>query len=139
MVFQSLSWYKGWMSEKKMVLVVEDDEDIAYVLKTVLEDAGYSVFSLTDSTSVFEVIKTISPHLILLDIWMPGIDGLSITRQLKQRGSSFRVPIILLSATTDGKEQARLSGADDFIAKPFDMDNLLLKVQTYVPVSVTSH
>jgi CheY-like chemotaxis protein len=76
-------------------------------------------------------IKEDLPDLILLDIWMAGIDGREICKHLKNQSLTKYIPIILISANSDTEEIAKQAGADDFICKPFDMDNFLQKVAKY--------
>jgi DNA-binding response OmpR family regulator len=119
------------MSEnKKRVLVVDDDEDIADMMEMILENQGYSVNKIIRAEEVLG-IKEDLPDLILLDIWMSGIDGRDICRHLKNQPLTKHIPIILISANRDVQEIATTAGANDFICKPFDMDELLEKVEKY--------
>jgi DNA-binding response OmpR family regulator len=119
------------MSEnKKRILVVDDDEDIADMMEMILENQGYSVNTIIRAEEVLG-IKEDLPNLILLDIWMSGVDGRDICRHLKNQPLTKHIPIILISANRDIEEIAKTAGANDFICKPFDMDELLEKVEKY--------
>ncbi|MEP6594478.1 MAG: response regulator [Ginsengibacter sp.] len=115
----------------KNILVADDDEAVLDVLDTMLKTAGYNVTTMIDGDRVL-AIKENLPDLILLDIWMAGIDGRDICTHLKNQSSTKHIPIIFISANRDTEEIATSSGADDFIYKPFDMDDLLRKVAKYL-------
>ena len=92
---------------------------------------GYEVQSTAKGHTV-ERICDYLPDLLLLDIWMAGVDGRDICIHLKNQRLTKHIPIIMISANQDTKEIAREAGADDFIAKPFDMNNLLAKITQYI-------
>ena len=113
---------------KKKIVVADDDKDIVVVLSMMLEDAGYEVQSTANGHTVQKVCDYL-PDLLLLDIWMAGVDGRDICKQLKNQRLTKHIPIIMVSANQDTEKIAREAGADDFIAKPFDMDDLLTMVE----------
>ncbi len=117
--------------KKKKILVADDDEEVLNVLDIMLKTAGYSVTTMIEGEEVLS-IKENFPDLILLDILMAGIDGRDICKHLKNQASTKHIPIIFISANKDTEEIATHSGADDFIYKPFDMDDLLQKVAKYL-------
>lgn len=119
------------MSKKKKILVVDDDEAITESIQFILEDAGYSVITTIDSRQVPELLKQ-QPSLILLDIWMPGVDGRDVCQALKANDATKNIPVIMISATFNTKEIAEESGANDFIMKPFEMKKLLAKIAKYI-------
>ncbi len=116
--------------KKKKILVADDDEGILDVMGIMLESAGYSVTTIIRGEEVL-AIKEDLPDLILLDIWMEGIDGREICKYLKTQSSTKHIPVILISANSDTEEIATQAGADDFICKPFDRKALLQKVGKY--------
>ncbi len=118
------------MSQTK-VLVADDDTGILDAIKIILEDEGYAIQTTTDGDAV-KVLDGDLPQLILLDIWMSGHDGRDLCRLLKNRTATKHVPIILISATTDVDKMAIECGADDYIVKPFDLDELINKVKKYI-------
>lgn len=117
--------------KKKKILVADDDDEVLHVLDTMLTTAGYSVTTMTQGEEVLAIKKDL-PDLILLDIWMAGIDGRKICKHLKGRSSTKHIPVIFISANKDTEVIATHAGADDFIYKPFDMDDLLQKVAKYL-------
>jgi DNA-binding response OmpR family regulator len=112
----------------KKILVADDDPAILHSLQMLLEDEGYQVETTVDGATIGDA-QGFRPDLILLDIWMSGMDGREICRQLKSRDNTKGIPIVMISANRDTEQIARQAGADDFIAKPFDIDELLVKVE----------
>ncbi len=112
----------------KKILIVDDDPDIALALATMLEDEGFAVVATDDGDSLAHVHEHELPSLILLDMLLSGWDGREITRQLKRRQATQHIPILMLSAHPTAECEARAAGADDFLAKPFELDDLLAKV-----------
>lgn len=110
------------------IMVVDDDPDILDILRTVLEDAGYRVRSGKDVTALYEIEKN-PPALLLIDNWLEGKTGHDICWQLKQDTRTKAIPVILISATARLDETARRCGADGYICKPFDLDELLATVK----------
>ncbi len=117
-------------TNKKKILVADDDTAILHVMTLMLEDDGYEVTSTLDGETVQKVQNEL-PDLVLLDIWMSGIDGKEICKQLKSQKKTKHIPIIMISANKDTRDIAKEAGADDFIAKPFEMQDLLAKVEKY--------
>lgn len=116
---------------KKKILVADDDAAIVDAIQLILEDADYKVETTLNGEDVIKMNKNY-PHLILLDIWMSGQDGRTICKYLKSRKSTKNIPIIMISANRDTSQIAKTAGADDFITKPFEIDELLTKVKKYL-------
>lgn len=116
---------------RKRILVAEDDPGIGDMLQIMLEDAGYEVEIQVDGHAVQQMQEPF-PDLLFLDIRLSGTDGRTICEQLKSQEATHHLPIILLSAHKDTQQMARESGADDFLAKPFEMEDLLSLVAKYV-------
>lgn len=117
----------------KKILVADDDEAIADALKLMLEMAGYEV-SLTKNGDTLRTITMLQPDLVLLDIWMSGIDGREICATLKSDRKTKDIPVILVSASRNASASVKQCSADDFIAKPFEMKDLLKKVDTLTQI-----
>lgn len=117
----------------KKILVADDDPAIIDVLQLMLEAFGYEVYASADWKTIGDVNK-ICPDLILLDIFMSGVNGQNICKQLKKQSSTKHIPVIIISANKNIGEIALNACADDFIAKPFEMDKLLLKVEKHISV-----
>jgi two-component system response regulator MprA len=111
------------------VLIVDDDAGVRRMLARTLEAAGYAVAVATDGGAALVEIERAAPDLILLDITMPGMDGLGVTRRLRGKGDA--VPVLLLTARDGVADRvAGLdAGADDYLVKPFATDELLARVR----------
>jgi len=118
---------------QKKILVVDDNPDILLALQTVLEDAGYNVEVSEQIQNIPLATRDVSdlPDVLLLDMLLSGQDGRKITKQLKSQDSTKHIPIILFSAYPSAEYDAQLAGANGFIAKPFDIDVLLGKIEQY--------
>lgn len=118
---------------EKTVLVVDDEPDLIEIVKSYLEDGGYHVISAPDGTSGLEKAVKEKPALIILDIAMPGMTGLEVLGNLKNRPGLAAVPVIMLTAqgqSTNILESDRL-GAADFLIKPFTREELLETVRKF--------
>ncbi len=116
---------------RKKILIADDDAGILDSLTMMLEDAGYDVDTTINGATVQDMREEL-PDLLLLDIWMSGMDGRDICKHLKSQKLTKRIPIIMISANKDAAQIAKEAGADDFIAKPFQMDDLLAIVAKHV-------
>lgn len=112
---------------KIKILVADDDPAICDAMQLMLEEEGYIVITTVDGETIYKMEKEF-PDLLLLDIWMSGQDGREICRYLKKKELTKNIPIIMVSASRDIEKSAKEAGADDFLAKPFKMDDLLHKV-----------
>lgn len=114
-------------------MIVDDDSDIVEILSYVLLEAGYETRVLTHGETIFNDIKEFKPTLILMDVMLGGMDGRNICHSIKTDASTSSLPVILISGTHDVANSLHLPGApDDFIAKPFNLDNLLKKVAQHI-------
>ena len=116
---------------RKKILVAEDDPDIGDMLQLMLEDRGYAVEIQMDGHCVQEMQEPF-PDLLFLDIRLSGTDGRIICQQLKGNPATHHIPIILLSAQNWMQDMTRDAGADTFLAKPFEMEDLLALVTHYL-------
>ena len=114
----------------KKIMIADDDPGIVDAIEMLLEFEGYQVSSTVDGSTVLDM-KDELPDLLLLDIWMSGEDGRDICKKLKQTAITKNIPVIMISASRDIKESAMAAGADDFIAKPFEMNDLLNKIKKF--------
>jgi DNA-binding response OmpR family regulator len=117
------------------ILIAEDDTSILEAIRLILEDEGYEVATTANGKAIQD-LKEDLPDLLLLDIWLAGMDGIRICQQLKSQELTKQLPVILCSANKDTEELTRVCGADDFIAKPFELDDLLAKVAKHTAVVV---
>jgi two-component system response regulator MprA/two-component system response regulator TrcR len=111
------------------VLLVEDDRSIAGFVEPELERLGFSVRCAYDGPSALEEAREFRPELVVLDIMLPKLDGVAVLKRLRHQGS--RVPIIMLTArdATLDKVHSLDLGADDYLTKPFDIDELLARIR----------
>lgn len=122
---------KNTANTTKTVLVADDDPGILEIMKIVLEEGGYTVTSIADSSTIHETIKTTLPAVVLIDITMSGANGADITKALKKDPQTKHIPVIIVSARTETETLAKQAGATDFLLKPFDIDDLLAVVKKY--------
>jgi DNA-binding response OmpR family regulator len=113
------------------ILVADDDPAILDATSMILEDEGYNVLTSSNGNTVMDSKKNL-PDLLLLDIWMSGKDGREICRQIKSTEQTKHIPVIMISANRDTEKIAKEVGAEDFITKPFDIDELLMKVDRHI-------
>jgi PleD family two-component response regulator len=116
---------------KARLLVVEDDNDISNMLKIYFNGLGYDVDVAPRGSEALEKTHTVLPHLIVLDIMLPDIDGYEVCRRLRQSTRTSHIPVIFLTQKDErsDKLQGLELGADDYITKPFDIEELKLRVQ----------
>jgi DNA-binding response OmpR family regulator len=112
----------------KQILVVDDEPDILEFLQVILEEEGYEVVTSQKGEILEQRHNGGLPHLIVLDVLLSGKDGREIVKYLKSQEETKAVPIIIFSAHPSAEETARAAGADDFLAKPFDIEVLLAKI-----------
>ena len=112
------------------ILVVEDNDDILLLLKMVLEFEGYQVETVDNGQDALKSIEKNQPQLVLMDIMMPEVSGLQISRTIREQLKCESLPILLVSAIDRLKdEQLSNSKADGIIYKPFDIDELVFRVE----------
>jgi DNA-binding response OmpR family regulator len=120
----------------EQILIVDDDPDILDALQFVLEDAGYTVKTCKDGGHAEKLCHELTmPKLIILDVLLSGKDGRDICRKLKHDSLTKRIPIVMISAHPAAKESVIASGANKFIPKPFDINNLLTTVSNEIAAS----
>ncbi len=115
------------MAPRDTVLVIDDDQAIVDALCMFLEIEGFTAEGYSGS-DILEKVKSLHPDLLLLDVWLNGLDGLDICRKIKSDRDLESLPLILISASRDLASKAALAGADDYLEKPFDMDAVLATV-----------
>lgn len=113
------------------VLVVDDDTSILDTVSAILSSEGYHVVSAASGHEALAAIARTRPHLILLDMRMPGMDGWAVARSLRDQGST--VPIVVMTAAESAQRWADEVGAHGYLAKPFGLDELLAIVQRFGP------
>ncbi|HEY9300261.1 MAG TPA: hybrid sensor histidine kinase/response regulator [Phormidium sp.] len=115
---------------KDRILVVDDSPDNVFLIQAILEEEGYQVGTASDGFSALDLIEESPPDLLLLDVMMPGMDGFEVTQRVRQKNLPF-MPILLITAYDHLSVAKGLdNGADDFIHKPVEVDELLARVRS---------
>ncbi len=121
------------------ILIVDDHPDILQVMELLLSSRGFEIEVTTKGEETFNLINIFKPDLIFLDIHLAGLDGRNICRQLKTSEKTKSIPIILFSANIIKDNTIADSLADEFIAKPFDIHELILKVNKLIGINGTEN
>lgn len=120
----------------KRIIIFDDDEDILSICSFVLQESGWEVFVFPDCKDVVERVTKINPVAIVMDNWIPETGGIIATQLLKQSPGVKDIPVIYFSANSNIEGLAAEAGADDYLAKPFELDDLeqivLKNVNAYV-------
>jgi DNA-binding response OmpR family regulator len=113
------------------ILVIDDDKDLLDITQTLLVKQGFEVETNVNWDDALQKIEAFQPQLILLDVFLNGIDGLDICRQLKSMPHTKHIPVMIFSAYPSVAENVIYEyGADDFIAKPFEVSDLITKMHS---------
>ena len=115
----------------KKVLIVDDDEAILEAIKIAIQGEGYAVETLTDGEEAMGKALEFKPDIILLDLLLSGRDGSEIAKEFKETAFAKDIPIVMISAHPNAHKSASESGADHFLAKPFDLDDLFGVLEKY--------
>src|SRR6266516_1381501 len=115
----------------KKILIVEDDHDVVKLLKYNLEKEGFKVNYTTDGSLALAEIRRGEPDLVILDLMLPGLDGLEICRQLRRTEKYSSMPLLMLTARDEEADRVvgLEMGADDYVTKPFSMRELVARVR----------
>ena len=121
----------GVVKIKQKVLVVDDEDNIRMLVRFNLEKAGYEVFEAEDGRKAVEIAVDLTPDIVLLDLMLPGIDGLEVCRNLKRNPRTAALPIIMLTAKSDEIDRVigLELGADDYMTKPFSQRELVARIK----------
>lgn len=123
----------------KPILIADDYDDILLLIRLTLESEGYEVKSATNGFNALELAREIRPQLMLMDIMMPGLNGLEITEQIRREPELSSMQILLISANHQiTAAEARKNGADGLLYKPFDLDYLLSQVHQLLAKSTSN-
>jgi DNA-binding response OmpR family regulator len=119
------------MSNTLDIVILDDDDAILDAVALALEDSGFKVKTFSDVKKLNKLLKTYTPKVILLDILMAGVDGRKICVLLKSQQKTKKIPVIMMSAQMEMERESISCGAEDFIAKPFELEQLITKVKKY--------
>jgi two-component system KDP operon response regulator KdpE len=117
---------RDFMKNKKKILLVDDERAILKVIGIKLRISGYDVVTAPGGEEALGLVKTESPDIMLLDVIMPGIDGFRVLEKLR---TFSEMPVIVFSARPDNAQKAMSLGANDFLAKPFDVDDMVKRIE----------
>lgn len=120
------------MKEKSLILVLDDDPDICIMIKMVLDYYGYDAMDAENEENARKIISSNHIDLLIMDMLLSGVDGTDICRQLKQDKETSSIPILMFSAHPTAKETCLAAGADDFISKPFEMNDMMDKISFFL-------
>lgn len=120
----------------KKIMLVDDEPEILNLVSIRLKSFGYDVITAPDGQKALEILDGQIPDLILLDVMMPGKDGYEVCNEIKTNDRSSRIPVILFTAKPEQKEKLKSNynfiAADDYILKPFEPEDLLLKIKRFI-------
>ena len=108
----------------KKIIIFDDDEDILSICSYILEEQGWEVFTFTDCNNIIEKVSRVLPDVILMDNWIPDAGGIIATQTLKKSEELKNIPVIYFSANSDIQILASNAGAQTYLAKPFDLEEL---------------
>ena len=120
------------MAEK--ILVVDDEWELRNLLTEFLTGEGYDVIQASNGEEALELAEKEEPQVILLDIKMPGIDGIEVCRRLKEEDQTRFIPVIMVTALEDRDVDAFVEGADDFVTKPFSLMEFSFRVRSMLRI-----
>lgn len=108
----------------KRILIFDDDTDILDILTYLLTEKGWDVYTRTNCNNIISIVEECSPDIIMMDNWIPDTGGIIATQSLKKHDKYRSIPVVYFSANNDIKKLAEEAGADIWLAKPFDLDEL---------------
>ncbi len=117
----------------KKIVYIEDDLEMTYLIKLILEKKGYEIISTNDGLEGFEIIEREKPDLVLLDLMMPNIDGWDIYHQLQSNENTNQIPVIVISAKAQPIDKVlglQVAKVDNYISKPFKPQELLESIES---------
>lgn len=117
-------------------MVFDDDVEIFSILNYIVEDNGWQLQCMENCNNLVQEVRNIKPDLILMDDWIPQTGGVSATQTLKKEEDLKNIPVIYFSANNDIEILARQAGADTYIAKPFDLDDLEALIKNTIQKSL---
>lgn len=120
------------MREKIDILLLDDEPDLSVMMETILKHAGYNVQCCPDVECFHLVLTTVEPSLLIMDMMLAGTDGKDLCKELKANPETSHMKILMISGHPDADQHCRNAGADDFLSKPFDMDQFTGKIAGFI-------
>ncbi len=109
----------------KKIIIFDDDDDILSICSYVLEEQGWDVHTFENCNDIVNRVSAIHPDVILMDNWIPDTGGIVATQTLKSEADLKNIPVVYFSANSDIESLAQKAGAQTYLAKPFDLDDLV--------------
>ena len=116
------------------ILVVDDEKSVRMVLGNLLKNEGYEVIEAENGKEALELVQKENPHVILMDIRMPVMGGLDAVKTLKGDEKTKRIPILVITAAGESKAEAAKADVDDFLQKPFDAEEVSIRVKSMLKI-----
>lgn len=116
-------------TNEKTVAIFDDEEDILSICSYILTELGWTVYAFTDCNDILDKLADINPSVIFMDNWIPNEGGVNATKTLKNSVRHAQVPVIYFSANSDIISLAKSAGADAYLAKPFELDDLTTVIE----------
>jgi DNA-binding response OmpR family regulator len=116
------------------IMVVDDEKEIRDLLSIYLVEDGYDVIAAASGEEAIDLARSEEPQVILMDVKMPGIDGVETCKRLKGAEKTKSIPVIMVTAYQDRDVEAYLEGADDFVNKPFDKTEITFRVRSMLRI-----
>ena len=115
-------------SNQRLIMIVDDDQALGEMLSIVLESEGFKIVTCLDGWRAVEMFPTLQPDLMLLDVMLPGLDGVQVAQRIRQNSNT---PIIMLTAKSDTTDVVKglEAGADDYVPKPFEVVELMARIR----------
>lgn len=128
------------MQNKKTILIVDDDEGNRTLLGAMLEIGGFTVLKAAEGTQCLSILKVYSVDAILLDVMMPGMNGLEVCQAIKSNPAVQHTPVIMVTALSDdgSRQKAFANGANGFLSKPVGFDTLIKQVESVTSLVVAA-
>lgn len=114
----------------RKIIIFDDDEDILSICSYILEEQGWQVYTFTDCNNIAQKVEGIAPDVILMDNWIPDAGGIIATQTLKKTEELKNIPVVYFSANSDIQLLASHAGAETYLAKPFDLEDLERVINT---------
>jgi DNA-binding response OmpR family regulator len=117
------------------ILIVDDDEKVTTLLKRFLSSEGYQVTVINQSSKTIQTADALLPDLFILDIMMPPPDGFTLCRMLRADPKFTQTPILIITALDNSNSKATAFGADDYLVKPFNFDELTARIESLLGIT----
>lgn len=122
-------------SNNNKIIVFDDDQDILLLCNYILKEIGWEVYTFSNCKDIIDKVSAINPAIILMDNWIPDKGGIAATQEIKKSELLKHIPVIYFSANSLIEKLAREAGADGYLAKPFELEDLENLISSYVKLS----